>query len=287
MTLTACATPTPTPDPDGPILSGAQALPKALATIASSETPVIQSTPTLSNPPTATAATATLTPTTTPMVGIFMGGLIQSAPEGTFTWVPTRVAKVIILTAKPGAKVTAPPGAPIQPGGAPIPVIASGGTARACAIPVAPQFAGAFAKSGAVGDRIGCPRAAGFGLRLVIEPFQNGAMVWRETREMFALLNTNTYIRLQDTWTEAQPADDPSIQPPAGLQKPVRGFGFAWRSNTAVRNGLGWALSGEQPIDGVWQDFERGFMITGLNGAVYALIPTAPDGGQHLGTLSN
>jgi serine/threonine-protein kinase len=228
------------------------------------------------------------------MVGIFTGAQTAVVVDGTFTWIPTRGPKVVIVTLRPGSR-TPPPalaGAPIvgfptTTGGGVVPVASTPGTIRNCPTPVAPQFAGAFAKFGAIGDRIGCPTKPAFGLKLVSQTFQNGAMFWRETKEMFALTSANTYIRVMDTWNETLPANDPSLTPPAGLLQPVRGFGYAWRSNPGIRNGLGWATGNEQQFDGTWQDFERGFMITGLNGTVYALIPVTPDGGQHLGTLTN
>jgi hypothetical protein len=232
------------------------------------------------------------------MVGVFSGAQTSVALEGTFSWIPTRGPKIVIVTLRPGSR-TPPPalaGAPIvggSPGGgiAPIgvgnPIAGTPGVVRNCSTAVASQFAGAFARFGAIGDRIGCPTQPAFGLKLVVQPFQNGTMFWRESKEMFALTSANTYIRVLDNWNDGIPASDPTLNPPAGLQQPVRGFGLAWRSNQAIRDALGWATSNEQQFDGTWQDFERGFMITGQNGTVYALIPVTPDSGQHLGALTN
>lgn len=298
LILTACATPTPAPDPDAPILIGVQALPKALATVPPTNTPLVQATPTDDGSrPTPTGIPPTITPTPTPMIGIFSGVQTSVSVEGTFTWIATRGPKVVIVTLRPGTK-TPPPslaGVPIANvptaiGGGIVPINPIAGTpgvARNCPTPVAPQFAGAFARFGAIGDRIGCPVKGAFGLKFVSQPFQNGVMFWRETKEMFALSTANTYTRVMDSWNETIPANDPTLVPPAGLLQPVRGFGYAWRSNPNIRNALGWATSNEQQFDGTWQDFERGFMITGLNGAVYAMIPVTPDSGQHLGTMTN
>jgi hypothetical protein len=146
---------------------------------------------------------------------------------------------------------------------------------------------GAFAKTPTVGARIGCPKDGGYGLTLVIQPFQNGVMIWRESKEIYALGVGNAFYKVSDTWNETLPANDPALNPPAGLAQPVRGFGYVWRNNPSIRNGLGWALSGEQRVDGYWQEFERGFMIAAANGDVYALAPVDSNGGQHFGGLKN
>jgi hypothetical protein len=57
----------------------------------------------------------------------------------------------------------------------------------------------------------------------------------------------------EDTWTDAEPESDPSIASPEGLVQPVRGFGKLWRSNSEVRDRLGWALDSEVGFDGAYQ----------------------------------
>ena len=79
------------------------------------------------------------------------------------------------------------------------------------------------------------------------------------------------------------PADEPAYAPPSGLIQPVRGFGLVWRSNAGNRDALGWGTQGETQYDGFWQDFERGGMLLGPNGLVYALFTAE---GQHSGPLS-
>jgi hypothetical protein len=78
------------------------------------------------------------------------------------------------------------------------------------------------------------------------------------------------------------------LQPPEPLTQPIRGFGAVWRANPAVREALGWAVTGEQPYNGLWQVFEGGVMLSGSDGAIYALAldsaaPTAI--GAHFGAL--
>jgi hypothetical protein len=50
----------------------------------------------------------------------------------------------------------------------------------------------------------------------------------------------------EDEWDEGEPSLDPDIEPPAGLQQPVRGFGLLWRENPTVRERLGWAVDQER-----------------------------------------
>jgi len=117
-------------------------------------------------------------------------------------------------------------------------------------------------------------------------------MIWHDTHEIFALSTSaptvgaqSIYWRIPDTWTDAQPASDPSLQPPGGLSQPVRGFGYAWRNAPPVRAGLGWATEGEHAYSGFWQNFEHGLMLTDNGSAAYALIPLSTGGGAQFGTL--
>ena len=281
--LVGCGGAAPTADPDGPILTGFDALPKSLATLVLSPTPnAPQAQATLdSRRPTDTPPPPTYTPTVTPYVGIFMGQPTFSAAG----IIPTGTRSVIVVTTAPlpGTKVAANPGA--------TPVSAS----RNCGVQPGAQFANA-SKNPAVQQRIGCPTGAPYTVKLVVQTFQTGLMFWRETKEIYVVStagiqkggSTDTFWRVPDNWNESIPANDPALVAPAGMLQPIRGFGYVWRSNANVRNSLGWALSGEQPFDSTWQDFEHGWLMTNNNGAVIALAPL--DGppvttGIHFGLL--
>jgi len=313
LTLSACASAAPTAEPDGPLLGGFDALPKALATVYLSPTPDVANISTTPAIPSATEtfAPATFTPTLTPFVGVFMGVQTFPALDGTFQWQPTHGPLVVILTAKPGFHPTAAPIAGSFPIGN-VPITTSGappngtliagapltpGTGRVCGIAIAAQFANAYGRNATVAQRLGCPTAVGYALTLVTEPFQTGVMFWRDSKEIYALTTANlskgaasdSFWRVADTWNDSLPASDPGLNAPSGLSQPVRGFGYAWRNNPQIRGSLGWALGGEQQYGGAWQDFEHGFMLTGISGTVYALAPT--DGppvstGQHFGALA-
>jgi len=280
--LAGCSNATPTPDPDGPVLTGFDALPKSLATVALSPTPnAPQAQATLDRRrPTETRPPATFTPTPTPYVGIFMGAPTFSA--GGIIPTGTRGVIVVTMAPQPGTKVASNPGS-------------NPSTGRNCSV----QPGGAFVKAAqnpAVQARLGCPSGNPYAVKLVAQPFQTGFMFWRETKEIYAVSTagiqkgaaTDTFWRFPDNWNESIPASDPAQVPPAGLIQPIRGFGYVWRSNGTVRNSLGWALANEQPFDSTWQDFERGWMMTNSNGTVLALSPL--DGppattGVHFGPL--
>jgi hypothetical protein len=270
--LTGCTSATPTPDPDGPILVGFDALPKALATIVLSPTPnAPQAQATFDSlRPTMTVAPATYTPTPTVYAGIFMG-------ESTFT-----ANSLLPAGTRPVALVTVPSTQKNQGGaGGSVPVAGNAPSAPTnCGIPVAREFA-SLASNPAVAQRLGCPTGNVYPVGMVGQSFQNGFMFWRDTKEIFALSTvaqhngsqTDSFWRVMDSWHDALPANDPGLQPPAGLLQPVRGFGYAWRNNTSIRNSLGWALGDEQQFGSTWQNFERGWMMTSINGAVIAMVP--------------
>ncbi len=308
LALASCAS-APAPDPDGPILTGPDVLPKALATIAPSDTPdtaAIEATA-ASQRPTATFAPATATPTTTPLAGSFMGGV--TPPPGTVVYRlgdarGPLIVQVEMTPAAPlpviGPGVFIPGGATPIPGGAILPPAATlppGVALPACPIGPGAPFASAT-NNPAVRARLGCPTGDAVSLFLVAQPFQNGVMIWRDTREIFALsvaairsqsAQTDTFWKLPDSWDESLPANDPFLQPPEGTMQPVRGFGWVWRNNAPIRDTLGWALAGEQQYQAVWQNYERGWMMTGPDGSVLALSPNDSNPattGVHFGPLS-
>jgi hypothetical protein len=208
----------------------------------------------------------------------------RTAPPGTVAYQPTANRNPLVVTVVGTRAPTLRPGqaAPTAVSVVSTPVSAA---AVPCTVQPAPQFARASAIP-AVQGRLGCPSAPPSDLSLVTQAFQNGVMFWRDTKEIFVLSSANTFWKFPDSWNESLPANDPSLAPPPGTQQPVRGFGYVWRSNQVVRDTLGWAISGEQPYQATWQTFERGWMMTGANGAVYALSPSDNTTGVHFGALS-
>lgn len=261
--LAACGGDDPAPSGDPPILTGHESMPKQLATIVltATPTPVVAGGEVVDlSGPTATPEPPRPTATLTPFVGVFLGAVSSEGGEP-----PPTLAPIVV---NPGAG-----GAAIASG----PIAAAPGS---CGMAVAAPFAGAY--TGNVQARLGCPVSGGASIQLVMQPFERGAMFWRDTRQIYALAHNGQFWQIPDGWQEGMPADDPALAPPGGLVQPVRGFGLAWRSNSAVRDVLGWGTQPETPASGTWQDFERGAMFTAPDGRIYAVYTAE---GQHSGPL--
>ncbi len=235
--------------------------PKSLATVYLSPTPdrpqwAAADVPTA----TPTPPTPTLTPTWTPYIGTFLGGEGGATP---FVNTPA---------------FTRP--APTQISGGPA-------SAAECATPVFDAFRAVWEANAPLRQRLRCPTAPGSTQQLVYQPFEHGHMFWRETRDVF-VLSPDAFWWLIDSWTEGQPENDPSLNPPEGRLQPVRGFGAIWRSNPAIRDGLGWAISEERAYDVAWQNFEGGWMLSIPGYGIFAMSPEQrqpPTTGVHFGAL--
>lgn len=313
--VAGCTGTTPTADPGGPLLTGPDQLPKQLATVELSPTPPQQEqlatviAATLdSRLPTSTSIPASPTPTTTPYIGTFLGNAtfqsgnalirVRVRSQGTPGLTPLPGTAIATAgTVKPATPIPfivteANPGVPpinTVPGQVALPTAIA--SLPACAVQPAAEFVGASGNP-LVRQQIGCPTGQPFGLTLVVQPFERGLMFWRDTKQIYALSTAQIQVQatvdtlwiIPDQWNETLPADDPGLQPPGGLLQPIRGFGYAWRSNPPIRDALGWATQPEMPVGAVWQDFERGWMMTGPGGVAYALIPGNPTG-VHFGPL--
>jgi hypothetical protein len=151
----------------------------------------------------------------------------------------------------------------------------------------------ALYQQGVLSESLGCAIESGQNLPMASQIFENGVMIWVSTKDIFILTSQpvdgtpNTFWRVEDVWHDGMPDDDPSMTVPDGLNQPIRGFGPAWRTQTNIRSALGWAIGGEDGYTGMLQQFERGWMITTPEGAVYALSLTdaAAGRGQYTGPM--
>src|SRR5438034_6084572 len=81
------------------------------------------------------------------------------------------------------------------------------------------------------------PRVTG----AAMERFEHGYMAWiQDTGEIFVMYDGAAFFsgvaeKYQDTWKDGMPDRDTALVPPKGLEQPIRGFGWLWRSNPAVR----------------------------------------------------
>lgn len=269
LLLAACGGEDPTPEGDAPLLVRIDSMPKVLATVVLSETPTAvvgggEEEAVAVAQPTGTPAPLLPTATMTPYVGIFLGE--STAESGDAEPAPTLAPYVV----NPGFGASSGSSPAISNGGA-----SSGG----CVTPVAAAFTSAYSR---VQDRLGCALSGGLSVQMVGQPFERGQLIWRDTHQIYALASSGQFWQVGDSWTEDMPADDPAFAAPEGRVQPVRGFGLVWRSNPSIRDALGWGTGGETPYSATWQDFERGAMLTGADGQLYAIFPAE---GQHSGPL--
>lgn len=268
--LAACGDEAPAPSGDPPILTSFDALPKQLATVVLTATP----TPVLVGGETVAITVPTPTPgppqptvTLTPYVGVFLGEPTSESGEP----VPTLAPYVFSGTTGGSAVIASG-------------VVGAGGDSGACSLAVGAGVANAYNRDAALRERLGCPVSGGASITaLAVQPFERGSMVWRgDVSQIYALATSGQFWQVADSWSEGMPADDPAFSPPPGVIQPVRGFGLVWRSNTAIRDALGWGTQPEAPASGFWQDFERGAMVS-IGGTVYTLFTAE---GRHSGPLA-
>ena len=132
-----------------------------------------------------------------------------------------------------------------------------------------------------------CPAGAPVISAAAEQPFEGGVMIWfEETGSITVFFQDGRWQRFEDTWTEEQPANDPTIIPPDGRFQPIRGFGKIWREQPEIRDALGWALGVELGFESMAQDQapvqgqpDQSFLLT-YNGQIFALIQRAPDQGD-------
>ncbi|HEU4327000.1 MAG TPA: serine/threonine-protein kinase [Roseiflexaceae bacterium] len=222
--------------------------------------PTAQPTPQPTNPPTSR-------PTNPPAPKPTVAPKPTDAPKPTAA--PT-LAPTVAPTAAPTATPTAAP-----------PTIAPTEPALACSggFPVVRGFLVLLEQNQPLQERLGCPVQNEKGSRIVEQPFQNGSMLWFESNNMIYVFLENGQRAYRTFSSERQQGPDapPQDEPPAGLYKPIGGFGTVWSSYTELRGQLGWALAPESSGDGAFQWFDKGLLIwsrpgLGKGPTIYALF---------------
>lgn len=238
LILAAC-TPTPAPEPTAP--------PEVLllATVPISPTPdATQIEATRRALPLATpTALASLTPSPTPFVGVFLG----RAPD------------------EPGRQVLNQP------------IFGSGEVTptrdlRVCGIAIEISYEPAWRNNARVSDRLGCPIQAGFGFFGEVQIFERGAIYRQpETEALYAIVPAPTVGRFW--YVENPPEVVPVGVPPAGRLAPDGDFGSMWQGVEGLRDELGWAITPPQEVAMGIQRMDGGtFLLDGSAGQVFALI---------------
>ncbi len=125
-----------------------------------------------------------------------------------------------------------------------------------------------------------CPAAPPTFTSAAGQSFEHGQMLWLSTQgQIYVLFNDGkapAWAAYVDTFKDGQPDRDPSINPPANLLQPIRGFGLVWRTQPHVRDRLGWAVNTEAGFDGSYQSDSAAvpgstLYVRGQNGSVFAL----------------
>jgi hypothetical protein len=106
---------------------------------------------------------------------------------------------------------------------------------------------------------LGCPRAEAITTAAAQQPFEQGWLFWRRDNNLiYGLGPDQTWFFTGDTWRDGDLSYDSTINPPANLYQPVRGFGKVWRERPGVREALGWATAEESGFTTIIQEFAAG-----------------------------
>jgi hypothetical protein len=130
-----------------------------------------------------------------------------------------------------------------------------------------------------------CPAEAALVSDGAEQHFERGVMLWVDAQDrIYVLFDDGQHPRWSahaDEWDEGEPAMDPELTPPPGLQQPVRGFGLLWRENRTIRERLGWALAQERGYETALQRTSHfkypSLYIRALDDGVWELGPNGSE----------
>jgi hypothetical protein len=110
-------------------------------------------------------------------------------------------------------------------------------------------------------------------LYLSEQSFQGGAMLARaDSNEVLILVrSTGRWSSHANGWRPGEVLAPVGPRPPGTLE-PLRGIGKVWREQPSVKLQLGWAVYEERTAEATLQRFERGTLIRGPHGVLYALF---------------
>jgi len=244
LLLTACTAQsaiTPTPVEIAKLLATVAISPTANAEEVAATRAAVSPTP---NPP-----TATINPTETPYVGIFIGEAQQEESLVRFT---EPIIGPRVALSQPTANVE-----------------------RCITNPIDAPYATAWRTNPTVSQRMGCPIQAGFGFFGEIQIFESGLMYhYPELNAIWAIRTqqsapTGVYDYLENPINTSTIG----IQPPTGLIVPGDIFGDMWLAVAGLREEMGFARTEAQEVALGVQRFQNGtFLLDSPAGQVYALI---------------
>ncbi len=246
--------------------SGAPATPtpprisKVLATVAISSTPDAdqQAATRAAASPAPLPPTATINPTATPYVGVFIG---QAERNTGFTLIERPLLG----------------DDPQEPGGAPT------ADAAICGIPIEAAYVDVWRTNTPVRRRMGCPIQSGFGFFGETQIFESGVMYSQpDTGAVWALLPDEPR---GDYFYVENPEERSTIglDAPRGLIVPGDVFGDTWAGIDGLREQMGFAQTEPQEIALGVQRFENGtFLLDATSEQVFALLVDGTAYGPYL-----
>jgi hypothetical protein len=234
----------------------------------------------VSSPEQGLTANATGTETLTPVPNVTERPTLT--PSMTITDTPTRtltmtpyteedlsplfqLAIVALSSTPPPTGFYVPPSltptgfAPVNP----VNPVNPGAPAGTLCLPPPGGFGAVYMADPAFSVQIGCPLGSPLAYPAAIQTFERGIMIYVGTSPsaIYVLYNTGSYTRFADTWIDGVDPVSGGETAPFGLYEPIRGFGKVWRSDTTVRNGLGWATQPEAGTNVTLMLFQSGQMI--------------------------
>ncbi len=279
--LAACAPPIPTETIDLPTLA-------AIPTITETLTPTITLTP---SPTTTSTITPTASNTPTETATVTASPSLTDTPPPTPTITPTAVPpteepSALSLIAELAAVATILP-PDFVPGQDPN-AVNQGGVPAALSCPAtAPGgFGVIFEREPGIEENLGCPALAAVRRPdAALQAFERGLMLWvndEGSGDIYVLLDNGNYFRFSDTWDPvADPESGSEVPPGPNLQEPIRGFGKIWRNDPAIKEALGWAITGESGLQAAVGTFDNGTMLdVPPRGEILVLFETASGVGR-------
>lgn len=194
--------------------------------------------------------TATVFPTETPYVGLFIG---EAQPEEGL-----RPFTQPIFGAEPTSSMPT-------------------ADAGRCVIPIDTPYVSAWRANAVVTERMGCPIQGGFGFFGRVQLFENGVMYfYPDLNAVWALRLDRSpgSARGQFDYLENPPQlSTVGMQAPQGLLLPGDAFGSMWLSVEGLRAEMGYARTEAQEVAMGMQRFDNGtFLLDVVGEQVYALI---------------
>ena len=108
---------------------------------------------------------------------------------------------------------------------------------------------------------MGCAAAPAAYVWAAWQPFERGAMLWREdTHQIYVLDGDGTWSSTADVWDGSSLSGQRGA-PPASRQAPERGIGYVWENDDSIFDTLGWAVDKERGTCVLLQEFEAGELL--------------------------